>query len=180
MEYYYITYFDGGIQSGNYPHDIKLGCLDDYDIAEKFMVDEFSELHQSKLIEMHSQDDIYFETKDEYSQLPRLITNDASFYLLYKRVFTYSEFKLFCRIYDNYEALSPEEKQKVRQGTGTIEAFEYFERLIKGEGKFAYEYRSNETWHDESGNVREMEVDSGWKLNDKYWVNEKIKEKYGW
>lgn len=180
MQYFYITYLDRAEQSGKYPHGINLGCLDDYDIAERFILDGFRESHQREFIEMQSQDEIFYEIRDESGSVPLLITNDARFYLLYKRVLTHSEFKLFCRLYDNYDSLQPEEKMLVNKGKGTLETFEYFEKLINGEGKWAFEYQKYEAWHDESGDSRQMEVESGWKIQDKYWMNEDIKKRYGW
>lgn len=179
MQYFYITYLDRAEQSGRYPHDINLGCLDDYDIAEKYMQDELLAPYKRLYVELESQENIFYELRDEYERFPLLITNDVRFYLRYKRVLTYSEFKLFCGVYDKYDSLGQEEKLLVSRGKGTVEALEHLEKLIKGEGKFAYEYQSYETWHDESGSSRQMEVDSGWKIQDKYWVNENIKKQYG-
>ena len=143
-------------------------------------MDSFSNNYQPLLRESQSQENRDYEAYIDTDLTPILITNDVRFYLLYKGVFSYTNFKLFCKIYDKYESLTPLEKHKVNCGNGTHEAFEYFEKLINGEGKFAYQYEINEKWHDESGNSRTMEIESGWKIQNQYSLNEEIKKRYGW
>lgn len=174
-ELFYITYLDRASQSGKYPTDINLGALDNDDIAEKYILDFFTSSYQQSLNHglRYNDGDLWIEVN------PILITNDARLFLLYKGVFMPSDFRLYCRIYDNYETLKYYEKRKVDKGRGTRQAYEYFEKLCKGEGKYAYEYVAYQDWHDESGDRRSAEVDFGWKIIDKYRVNEDIKRSLG-
>ena len=172
-EHFYITYLDRANQSGKYPTDISLGVLDNDDIAEKYIQDFFTSSFQQSLNHGLEYDngDLWIEVN------PILITNDPRLFLLYKGVFMPSDFQLYCKAYDKYEALQFYEKRKVDKGRGTLQAYECFEKLSKGEGKYAYEFVAYEDWHDESGNRRSVEVDFGWKIIDKYWVNEDIKKR---
>lgn len=175
MDNYYITYIDKAKQSGKYPTDITLGVLDNFEIAEKYILNCFSER-----LQQYFGNDLENENGDFLVDIhPILITNDPSLYLLYKGVFQPHDFKYFCRVYEHYQALQPYEKRKVEKGRGTLEAYCFFEKLVKKEGKCAYQFIKTEQWHDESGNSRYAEVDSDWVITNNYYVNQDIKIRYG-
>ena len=88
MDCYYISYLDKAYQNAKFYPDIELGCLENDDIAEKFIIDGFSNNYQQILRDAHSSNDNSYEAFIDTNSIPILITNDPGFYLLYKGVYS--------------------------------------------------------------------------------------------
>lgn len=167
FQLYYITFLNRAEQSGKFPYDIQMGCLDDYDIAERYYQNQFH----------FSYDYVHVANITNFQ--PILITNDSRLFLKYRFVFPEYHFKLFCNDYENFDSLTYEEKGLVTRGIKGehgITTYRHFQKIVQGEGKFAYQFSEMETWHEEeTGNSYTQEIHSGWKLTDTYYENEVIK-----
>jgi hypothetical protein len=175
MDTFYITYQNKTDDKRSIPSDIDMGWLDNYKIAEKYLTDYVENIYRSSFNEISTQDNIFKEIIEQEIWHPFLITNDAGIYLKYKGVFTPRQFKFFCGYIDNYETLTTNEKALVDNGRGNRGAYENFLKLIEGEGKWAYEVTRFGKWTDENGRTQATEIGEYWKLENKYYINEKIK-----
>lgn len=174
MDFFYITFEDRTGETPVYP-DICMGVLDSYVIAEKYIFDCFS--YQNQIIDiMELDDNRYVEIPIDRNEIPILITSDPRFYLLYKGVFTYSDFRAFCNpAGENYNKLTLKEKYKVDTAKGSPTIFEYFEKLINNKGKTAYTFAKPGTWIDDSGDERRYVEETQWKIENHFWRNAAIK-----
>lgn len=170
MDKFYISFTNRVKNSGNYPYDIEMGSFDNFEIAETYVLEYINVIIK------------YEDFQDVSNFRPILITNDNALIYKYKYVFNYSEFKLFCNLYDSYEKLGMEQKAVASVGLPGqygIRTFNYFEKLIAGEGKNAYQYTVKESFYnEENGSQYSAEIEDGWKLQNSYFLNNEIKKRY--
>lgn len=168
METFYITYSNRSTSTEHYPYNIEMGSLDEYEIAERFI------LHHINAIIKSNDSSYHFY----YPNL--LITNDKSLNQKYKFVLDLNEFKLFCNIYERYNSLTSYEKYLADEGvSGDFgkEVFINFEKLLAKEGNRVYQSFEREIYNDEiNGGSHTLVIENGWKFEKNNYINKLLKD----
>jgi Leucine-rich repeat (LRR) protein len=131
---YYIIYEDRAIYSGKPSQDINLEKLENYDIAEHYILKVYKYLNDRNIF-----------SAPPFIQ-PILITNDARLFLKYRNAYQHSEFHQFCMDRGN-----------------KLPAFKHYENILKGTYNSAQMYVRYANWTDEeNGRTYRYEDEEGW------------------
>ena len=161
-----MSYSDKSHNSENYPNDISLKKILDYESAIEHIENEYKAL----------------ESLPENSSIriqPILITNDHLLYQKYRNVFSEEEFKSFCKessLFGNQIDELPMKNQLIARssnlsGKNGEDTFKHFLNRKTNEYKEAYMYRKyNDFWIDEETGVKyDTDEENGWKTID--WID---------
>lgn len=152
--------------SGNYPNDIRLKKILDFESAIEFIEQEYNVLSD-------------FPIDSKKWNEPILITNDNLLYLKYKNVFNSDEFKSFCidsSLFGNQIEKLPLKNRVIAYQSNLTgkygqETFEHFLKIKENFYKEAYMYkRYRSSFADENtGAEYEYDEEYGWKTED--WID---------
>ena len=171
---YYILYLDKGENYELISHLIFLEKLENYYIAEQYILDYYKGGNFIKSFNLPSVE-------------PILITNDARLFLKYRSVFNFEEFYQFClnssQNIDEIQKL-PSNLQHIAS-TSILDPFygrqtiKYFQNIIDGVCNSANNfYKISQYIDEDTGNSYEMLGEEGWKMSLNMPQNESLKQKY--
>lgn len=166
MKYFYVSYSDVSHNSENYPNDVRLKKILDFETAVEYIETEYRAREP-------------FPENGKIRTQPILITNDHLLYQKYRNVLSEEEFKSFCiesSLFGNQIDALPIRNQLIARnsnltGKNGEDTFNHFLNIKSNKYKEAYMYKKfNDCLIDEETGIKyDSDEENGWKTRD--WID---------